>query len=189
MTSVQNIVKMIILTAVLALWSLALNAQLNYDYTKGKFLIKGTVVDLHTHAPVPLANIKIVNSGRGLTCDNEGNFTLYVSKSDTLAFSSTGYITKVFHVVNFDSTKYYTLQIELLHDFIKLKEVTIYPYKDLDEFKKAFVDAKDQNKVVIPGIAPPKYSNKIPKAKFTNPISYLYEKLKKKGAANPDFKP
>ena len=171
------------------LCSMALTAQLNFDYTKGRFMIKGKVIDLRTKTAVPLANIKISPSGRGMTCDNEGTFTLYVAKTDTLAFSSTGYITKVFHVAELDSTKYYTLEIELLHDFIKLKEVVIYPFKDLDEFKKAFVEAKNQNKVNIPGLAPPKYTNNIPKAKFSNPISYMYERLKKRGAANPDFRP
>ena len=114
---------------------------------------------------------------------------MYVSKKDTLEFSSTGYITKVFHVADLDSSKYYTLHIELLHDFIKLRDVVIYPFKDLDEFKKAFVDAKDQHKVNIPGLAPPKYSNNIPKAKFSNPISYLYDRLKHRSSADPDFKP
>jgi CarboxypepD_reg-like domain len=184
----QNIVRWLVFT-VICPFSLMLNAQLNYDFTQGKFLIKGKVVDLRTQTPVAFTNIKIYPSGKGLTCDNEGNFTMYVSKKDTLVFSSTGYIAKTFHVVDFDSTKYYTLQIELLHDFIKLKEVVIYPFKDMDDFKKAFVDAKDQLKVNIPGIAPPKYSNKIPKAKFSNPISFLYERLKHHSVANPDFKP
>ena len=181
--------KIMAFTLLCCFCSMALTAQLNFDYTKGRFMIKGKVTDLRTKTAVGLANIKISPSGRGLTCDNEGNFTLYVAKTDTLAFSSTGYITKVFHVVDFDSTKYYTLEIELLHDFIKLKEVIIYPFKDLDEFKKAFVEAKNQNKVNIPGLAPPKYSNNIPKAKFSNPISYLYERMKKRGAADPNFRP
>ncbi len=182
-------VKAVALTVMYCIGAIALHAQLNYDYTAGKFLIKGRVVDLMAQTPIPLANIKILNSGRGLTCEADGSFTMYVSKNDTLRFSSTGYLTKVLHVADFDSTKYYTLQIELIHDFIKIKEVIVYPYKNLDEFKKAFVDAKDQNKVIIPGIAAPKYSNIIPKAKFANPVSYLYERLKRRSAANPDFKP
>ena len=189
MTKATYIVKIYILTVLCAFCSTALNAQLNFDYTQGRFLIKGKVVDLKSQSPIPLANIKIVNNGRGVTCDDNGNFTMYVSKRDTLSFSSVGYISKVLHVSDLDSSKYYTLQIELIHDFIKLKDVMIYPYKDLDEFKKAFVDAKNQNKVTIVGIAPPKYSNITPKAKFANPISFLYERLKKRGAADPDFKP
>jgi hypothetical protein len=189
MTQTKTIVKIVAFALLCGIWSFSGSAQLNYDFTQGKFLIKGKVVDLRTQTPVSLANIKIFPSGKGVTCDNDGNFTMYVSKKDTLVFSSTGYIAKTIHVADLDSSKYYTLQIELLHDFIKLKEVIIYPFKDMDEFKKAFVDAKDQNKVNIPGLAPPKYSHNIPKAKFSNPISYLYERLKHRSVANPDFKP
>lgn len=174
---------------VYGLWSMVSFAQLNFDYTEGKFLIKGKVVDIETKRAIPLANIKIRTTGKGISCDNEGNFSMYVLKSDTLRFSSAGYIAKSMHVYDMDSTKIYTLQIELIKDFIKLKDVTIYPFRDKDEFVDAFMDAKNVNKVVIPGIAAPKYSNVIPKAKLTNPISLLYEKTKKKRAANPDFKP
>jgi hypothetical protein len=189
MTQAPNIIKMALLTLVLGLGCLGLNAQLNYDYTAGRFLIKGHVVDLGTQAPVGRANIRIVSTHRGVTCEGDGSFTMYVSKTDSLEFSSMGYVTKVVSVAEFDSSKYYTLNIELLHDFIRLKEITIYPFRDLDEFKTAFVDAKNQNKLVIPGIAPPKYSNNPVKPKFTNPISYLYDRVKKRTAADPDFKP
>ncbi|MCW5909177.1 MAG: carboxypeptidase-like regulatory domain-containing protein [Chitinophagales bacterium] len=164
-------------------------SQLNFDFQEGKFLIKGTVVDLQTKRAIPLANIKVNSSGRGVTCDGDGNFSMYVAKSDTLKFSSVGYIAKVFHVYDLDSTKYYTLQIELLHDFIKLKEVTIYPFSTKEEFVDAFMDAKNVGKIKIEGIAEPKYSNVTPKAKFTNPVSFLYERVKRKRAADPEFKP
>lgn len=179
----------VLFTLLRCFWPLALHAQLNFDYTQGKFLIKGQVIDIQTRMAVPLANIRILGTRRGVTCDGDGYFTMYVSKSDTLEFSSTGYIAKKFAVASFDSSRYYTLSIELLHDFIKLKEVTIYPYRDLDEFKQAFIDAKEQNKVHIPGLAPPKYSNKPVKPNYANPISLLYDRLKRRSSANPDFKP
>ncbi len=163
--------------------------QLNYDYTAGRFLIKGQVVDLQTKKPIGNTNIKIVNSGKGITTDADGRFNLYVAMNDTLRFSNVGYIPKILHVADWDSSLYYILEIPLMRDFVKIKEVTIYPYRDLDEFKKAFVEAREVNKVNVPGIAPPKYSNQIPKAKFSNPISFIYERVKSKRAANPDFRP
>ena len=51
------------------------------------------------------------------------------------------------------------------------------------------MEAQHLNEVNIPGIAKPKYSNITPKAKFTNPVSFLYQHVKRKRAANPDFKP
>jgi len=163
--------------------------QLNFDYTQGRFLVKGTVVDLQTKKPVGNTNIKILNSGRGITTDADGQFNMYLAITDTLKFSNVGYISKVQHVADWDTLSYYTLKVELMRDFVKIKEVVIYPFKDVDEFKKAFVEAREINKVNVPGIAPPKYSNQIPKAKFSNPISFIYERAKNKRAANPDFRP
>ena len=91
--------------------------------------------------------------------------------------------------MDLDSTTYYTLEIQLKHDFIKLKEVTIYPFRSKEEFVDAFLEAKGVNKIDIAGIAPPKYGTVSPKAKFSNPISMLYERVKKRRAANPDFRP
>lgn len=179
----------VVLSIALCLVSCFSFAQLNYDYTAGKFLIKGRVVDVQNKTPIPYANITFVKNGKGISCDNDGNFTLYVYPTDTLRFSSTGYIPKVIHMYDMDSTRYYTMEIALMHDFIKIKDVVIYPFRTRDEFVDAFMNAKDVNKVSIAGIAPPKYSNITPKAKFSNPISFLYEKVKKRRAANPDFKP
>lgn len=174
---------------VCSLLSVICAAQLNYDYTAGKFMIKGKVTDVQSKEAIPLANLIFVKNGKGITCDNEGNFTLYVYKTDTLKFSSTGYISKMIHISDIDSSKYYTMQIQLMHDFVKLKDVIIYPFHTREEFIDAFMEAKDVNKITIAGIAPPKYSNITPRAKFYNPISMLYDRVKKRRAANPDFKP
>jgi hypothetical protein len=176
-------------TCMLCLFTQGLNAQLNYDYLEGKFLIKGTVIDVQSKKPVPLTNIKILNSGKAVTTDSEGKFSFYVYKTDTLKFSSVGYLNKTMHISDLDPANYYTMEIQLIHDFVKLKEVTIYPFRNKEEFIEAFMDAKDVGKLEIYGIDKPKYSNKIPKAKFNNPISLLYEKVKKRRAANPDFRP
>jgi len=165
------------------------SAQLNYDYTAGKFMIKGKVVDVQSKTVIPMANIIFVKNGKGVSCDNEGNFTMYVYKTDTLKFSSTGYISKIIHMSDIDSSRYYTLEIQLIHDFVKMKDVIIYPFRTKEEFIDAFMEAKDINKISIAGIAPPKYSHITPKAKFSNPISFLYDRVKKRRAANPEFKP
>lgn len=181
--------KKAVLFSLLYLLCLGCFAQLNYDYTEGKFFIKGMVIDVESKKPVPLANIHIQNTNKGYSCDNEGRFTFYVSKRDTLKFTSTGYISKLIIIKDLDSTKYYTLEIQLMKDFIQLKGPTIYPYHDLLEFKKAFVEGKGISRVTIAGVAPAKYSNKIPSAKLSNPISFIYEKMKHRRSANPDFKP
>lgn len=167
---------------------LGLSAQLNFDYTEGKFVIKGQVIDVETKKPIPLVNILIVNRKKGITCDNEGRFTMYVAINDTLKFSSIGYMNKTIHISDLDKANYYTLEIQLIQDFIRLKDITIYPYHDLDEFKQAFLGAKNVNTVVMHGLEP-KFTDKIPRPKVYNPISYLYDRIKRRGAADPDFKP
>lgn len=175
----------------IAIMLLAINgqAQLNFEFQEGTFLIKGKITDLQSKLPIPKPNITTTNRKAGVTADVEGVFSMYVFPSDTLKFSSLGYIPKRIAVADIHQDSIYNIVIELVKDFVKLKEVTIYPYRNVDEFKQAFMDAKDVNKIVLPGIAPPKYSTNVPRPKFTNPISFLYDKAKKKRAANPDFKP
>ncbi len=189
-TQQLTIAKKLLLSCVLCIAFHASSAQLNFSFTEGKFLIKGKVTDIQTKQVIAYANIRLNNTNKGYTADADGNFAFYVYDNDTLRFSSTGYLPKVIHVYDIDSTQFYTLNIQLMHDFVKLKEVTIYPYRDKEEFKKAFVEGKDVARVSIAGIAAPKYGTKIPKAKFTNPVSFLYERLKRKrSSANPDFRP
>lgn len=177
------------LTLLLLAFSLVAQAQLNFAFREGTFMIKGHVTDRQTKQGVSLANITTLNGKQKMTCDVYGNFVLYVSKTDTLRISSTGYLPRYVPIADVDSASFYTLEIPLTKDDIKIKEVVIYPWGDRDKFDKAFVDARDENKVLIPGIAPPKYSNKKPPAKLWNPASLIYDLVKRKRAANPDFKP
>ena len=66
------------------------NSQLNFAFTEGKFLIKGSVYDVQTEAALSNVNIRINNTNRGGTCDAAGNFVIYVYKTDTLKFTSLG---------------------------------------------------------------------------------------------------
>jgi hypothetical protein len=164
-------------------------AQLNFDYRQGMIMLKGQVFDRQSQKILGGANVTFVGQKKGLTCDGDGNFTVYAYPTDTLRFTFLGYAPKYIAVKNIDSNSVYTMKVELIRDVVNLNAVTIYPFRTKKEFEDAFIGATTQNKVVIPGIAPPKYTNNVPKAKLTNPISFLYDKVKKKRAANPDFKP
>jgi hypothetical protein len=166
-----------------------MSAQLNFDYTEGKILLKGTVVDMQSKAILPNASIVIHNRNKGQSADAEGKFQIYVYPTDTLRFSSLGYIWKEIPVNGIPESMRYSLTILLMKDFYKLKEVTIYPFSNKREFEEAFVKGEGiANNVLVPGIEAPKYIHK-EKAKFYNPISSIYERVKKKRAGNPDFKP
>lgn len=170
--------------------SLSAKSQLNFENTEGKILLKGKVIDLQTKSSLPNAAIVITNRKKGLTADLNGNFQIYAYPTDTLKFSSLGYIYKEIPIDGIPEDLRYSLNIELVKDFYKLKEVTIYPFRNKQEFEVAFVKGDGVPQVVnIPGMEPAKYYHK-EKAKFYNPISTIYEKLKnKRRAANPDFRP
>ncbi len=171
------------------LFAFTATAQMNFDFQEGTFMIKGNVSDLQTKAGIPKANIVFKNRKAGATADIEGNFTMYVYTTDTLKFTAINYISKEVAVAEIQRDSVYNIRIALMKDFIKLKDVVIYPFGDVDGFKQAFMEAKEVNKFVLPGIEPPKYSTNVPRPKFTNPVSFIYERAKKKRAANPDFKP
>lgn len=164
-------------------------AQLNFDFTEGKILLKGKIIDMQTHAPLANAAVVIQNRKRGMVADAEGNFQLYVYPSDTLHFSMLNYVAKDMPVAEIPDSVRYSLEIQLLRDFYKLKEVTIYPFATKREFAEAFVKGEGVPKnIIVPGIEAPTYKHK-EKAKFYNPISSIYNKLKSKRAADPNFKP
>lgn len=163
-------------------------AQLNFEYTEGKYMIKGTVTDLKSDLAIPNANIWITNQKKGVSADINGQFTMYVYPTDTLRFSSLGYISKTIPVSAIPEREKYTIAIQLVPDIYSLKTVTIYPFHDRDEFIEAFIKGPTTKAyIAIPGIDPPKYRHK-EKTKFYNPISSLYNLTHKK-AGDPDFKP
>lgn len=165
-------------------------AQLNFEYTEGKVLLKGKIIDLQTKSPLPNASIVIKTRKRGLTADADGNFQIYVYSTDTLRFSSLNYIYKDVEVAKIPDSVRYSLEIALMRDFYKLKEVTIYPYASKREFEQAFVkgDGVPKN-ILVPGIEAPTYNRK-EKAKFYNPISTIYNRIKsKRSVADPNFEP
>ena len=179
-----------LLTVFCSLWFVPTHAQLNFDYTEGKFLIKGQITDIKTNAAVPYANIWIVNQKKGISTDGDGMFTMYVYKGDTLRFSSLGYIAKTLPITAIPEKEKYTLNIQIVPDIYTLKTVVIYPFRNVKEFEQAFVRGDGVPKaIVLPGMMAPTYKHK-EKAKFYNPISSIYNAIKaKRRAADPNFKP
>jgi hypothetical protein len=165
-------------------------AQLNYEFTEGKFFIKGRISDLKTEQGVPNANIWITNQKKGVVADEDGRFTMYVYPTDTLRFSSLGYINKTIPVSAIPERDRYTIAIQLVPDIYSLHTVTIYPFHDRDGFIQAFLKGTGNYKsFYVPGYEPSKYPHR-EKSKFYNPISSIYDRIKRnKSAADPDFKP
>lgn len=168
-------------------YCLSATGQINFDYTEGKILIKGKVIDIDSKNGLANTAIILYNKSKGITTDAEGNFSMYVYPHDTLKVTIIGYIPKVIFIKDIAEQDRYEMRIALVRDFYQLKEVKIYPFHSKGEFEKAFVQGPE--KTAFTGITPPKYKH-IEKTKISNPVSLLYEKIKaKRRAANPDFKP
>ena len=182
------------LLLLVALWMIlgtgSAMAQMNFDYTEGKFMIKGRISDLKSEQGVANSNIWITNRSKGVVAEADGTFTMYVYPTDTLRFSSVGYINKTIPVSAIPERDRYTISIQLVPDIYSLHQVTIYPFHDRDGFIQAFLKGTGTSKnYYIPGYEPSKYPHR-EKTKFFNPISSIYDRIQKgKRAANPDFKP
>ena len=153
-------------------------------------MIKGVVADLKTELGIPFANIYITNQKKGVPAEADGKFTMYVYPHDTLRFSALGYITKTIPVSAIPDKEKYIFVLALVPDIYSLKTVTIYPFHNKEEFIDQFIKGKGiAQPVTVAGIAPPTYKHK-EKSHFYNPISSIYDRIKKsKTAADPDFKP
>ena len=182
------------LLLLVALWMIlgtgSAMAQMNFDYTEGKFLIKGRISDLKSEQGITNANIWITNRKKGVVSDVNGEFTMYVYPTDTLKFSSLGYINKTIPISAIPERDRYTIAIQLVPDIYSLSQVTIYPFHDRDGFIQAFLKGTGTYKnYYIPGYEPSKYAHK-EKTKFYNPISSIYDRIQRgKRAGNVDFKP
>jgi len=89
--------------------------------------------------PLPFAHILILNNYRGAISNNYGNYSLVVEKNDSLMVSSVGYRGRYFVVPDDITTSFLHMDIVLEIDTLVIDEVVIYPWKDYEEFRRAFV--------------------------------------------------
>jgi hypothetical protein len=90
----------------------------------GQKLIKGIVVDSTSLTNLTGVNVKVKSTNRGTSTNSSGIFTLMVTESDTLVFSSVGYAKVVLPVYQNDETMF----VRMREESILLREVII---KDL----------------------------------------------------------
>jgi hypothetical protein len=90
--------------------------------------------------PLPYAHILILNGDRGTIADREGKFSFVVVERDTLMFSTLGYKKSIVIVPGDLEKPFYTRDVLLQRDTFMIAEVEVYPWKDYEEFKEAFVN-------------------------------------------------
>ena len=90
--------------------------------------------------PLPYAHIVILNKGRGTITDKEGKFSFVVEKNDTVTFSTLGHKKAIVIIPDSLSSKFLTRDVLLQADTFMIAEVEVYPWKDYEEFKEAFLN-------------------------------------------------
>ena len=92
--------------------------------------------------PIPYSHIFIMNNLRGTITDNQGKFSIVTEISDTIMFSCLGYKRKTIVIPDNLPEPFLTLDITLLTDTFFIGEVVVYPWRNYEEFKEAFLNLK-----------------------------------------------
>ncbi len=85
---------------------------------------------------VPYVNIIILNRYKGTIADRYGKFSFVCNENDTLIFSRIGFKSKYYIVPETNETEVKKVVI-MERDTVYLKEVTVLPWKNYEEFKHA----------------------------------------------------
>lgn len=115
----------------------------------GQKTLKGIVVDSITLSGIPNVSVRILGAGYGTITNGNGVFSLRVKPTDTLAFSSVGYVRTVEPVPQDDGVMF----IRMSQDVIVLKEVTVFGRPEAE--KKELPSLKLRSKAVPWGGAMP----------------------------------
>ncbi|MBN2212899.1 MAG: carboxypeptidase-like regulatory domain-containing protein [Bacteroidales bacterium] len=92
--------------------------------------------------PLPFSHIFIMNNMRGTITDNQGKFSIVTEVNDTVMFSCLGYKRRTIVIPGNLPEPFLTLDIILPQDTFFIGEVVIYPWRNYEEFKDAFLNLK-----------------------------------------------
>jgi hypothetical protein len=138
------------------------------------------LLDVGTGKPVPYASVKILSTGKGLSADSNGFFTVVISQKDSLLIRSLGYFDLFYVKRNDKFTSYFeTLMMRSRIFELSPVEVLAKRKRNLDNpFLRWEYKARFQPKVWLfytPDGSPP------PPASLSSPISFLYDRLSRRG--------
>jgi len=117
-----------------------LNGQfLSTDKQKENLVQFSGVIRNLEHHTVPNVNIIILNRRMGTTADGRGLFSFIVQPNDTVLFSHIGYKPTIHVIPDTLENRHYPADIFMVSDTFQLAEVKIFPWKNYEEFKEAFI--------------------------------------------------
>ena len=138
----RNTISSILLSAILMLTTSAAMAQ---ELTQ---TVKGRIIDMQTQAPIPFANVFILDSDppKGATTDIDGYFKITEIPIGRISIraSFTGYETITYSNIELTSSKEIVLSFQMEESAVKIDEVVITAKSKKDEtnIKMAIVSAR-----------------------------------------------
>jgi predicted transposase YbfD/YdcC len=94
---------------------------------------------------VPYTKITIKKTNRGTTSDVMGYFSFVAHKNDTILFNALGFKPTSFIIPDTITKSRYSLIQLMTGDTLTLPAAYIFPWPTLDDFKRAFINAKVQD--------------------------------------------
>ncbi len=92
--------------------------------------------------PIPSAHIIIKNSKKGGLTDKEGKFSFITHEKDTIIFAVLGFKNTKVAIPNDLKEPFFTRDVLMERDTFMIAAVEIYPWKNYEEFKQAFINLK-----------------------------------------------
>jgi hypothetical protein len=92
--------------------------------------------------PLPYVNVHVKGQNKGIMSNLQGFYSITVQASDTISFSSIGYKTELYILEEDCSTNSIIYHLHLKEDTIMLKETTVTPWSNYEQFKHAFLHEK-----------------------------------------------
>ena len=106
---------------------------------KSKLIQFSGITRSETLDPLPFVSILNKTKKKGALTDQQGLFSLIVEANDTVIFASLGFKRTGIIIPDTLSTQFMSTDVILYSDTVHLKPVKIYPWKNYEEFKQAFL--------------------------------------------------
>lgn len=125
------------------------------------FLLSAQTIQLHgqifdvadERIPVPACIVVNMRTQQGMLADENGQFTINIYNTDTLAFRNLGYELKFVHLKDSMITQGYRLSVYLKKQSYMVREITIIPQRGLDSISKDMQKlGYDEGKYMLQGI-------------------------------------
>ena len=137
------------------------------SFSQTTVTISGTAFD-GEDSKLPLTKLMIINkrTGNGIFADADGKFSLSAEPSDTLLFSSIGFLIKKVCIKDSLPAKSYLIQVPMFKLQYTLKEISVFATRDLNDIQSDIDRLSNSINVSTSG---------------GSPFSYLYDLYSRRG--------